>query len=402
MSPRSHRSAGRRFSGVCSPAALAAFLVLSAPPGATAQQRLRTTPTCDECHGSLEFLRQHTATLDSARALLAPADTLAASAHGGMTCTDCHIGFDRYPHGGAAETHGCAYCHTKEEAAWSEGVHGSATGAQCTSCHGVHDVLSVDSMATPRGVRRMRAACASCHFEPRIPSDDPHADSVPCTGCHEPHRTLPPSDPASTVNVRNQVETCGKCHVKIAAEERQDVHYRAVLQLTSGHGGPLADSAAQPPSCSACHGAHGMLTPSSPQFAQRMVARCASCHEHAAETYDETYHGQASTLGSKVVATCADCHSAHDVYPASDPRSTVNPAHLVQTCRKCHARATASFTAYEPHADPHNRAKYPYVYWAFHLMSALLIGVFTFFGLHTLLWVARVAKDALSGTHGGA
>ncbi len=368
------------------------LLLYAFAPPAVGQERAR--PTCEACHGELELLRQHVETLDSARALYAPAATLAASAHGSLTCSDCHIGFSHYPHRDALQTRGCAYCHDAQETAWAEGVHGSSSGASCTSCHGVHDVLSVDSMATGPGIRRMRAACASCHFEPRIPEDDPHADSVACTGCHEPHRTLSPSDRASQVNVLNQVTTCGRCHEAVAAKARQDVHYQAVRRLASENGLVADTVESAPPACTACHGAHGMLAPSAPQFGQSMVARCSTCHEHYAETFDESYHGQATALGSEAVATCQDCHSAHAVYPASDPRSTVAPDHLVETCRKCHPAATQRFAAFEPHADPGDRAKYPFVYWAYHLMTALLIGVFTFFGAHTALWLARLAKDA--------
>ncbi len=401
MSPDNHRNRGVSLvmPMTRSTLVLLALFLLPSPPG-RAQER--PVPTCEACHGELELLRQHVETLDSARALFAPVDTLASSAHASLTCTDCHVGFSYYPHRNALQTRGCAYCHEAQETAWSQGVHGSeAAGASCTSCHGVHDVLSVDSMATGAGIRRMRAACASCHFEPRIPEDDPHADSVACTGCHEPHRTLSPSDRASQVNVLNQVTTCGRCHESVAAKARQDVHYQAVLKLASV-GGVVADTAeSAPPSCTACHGAHGMLAPSSPQFKQRMVARCSTCHEHYAETFDETYHGQATALGSETVATCEDCHSAHSVFPASDPRSTVAPDHLMETCRQCHPAATQSFAAFEPHADPHNRAKYPFVYWAYHLMTALLIGVFVFFGAHTALWLARLAVDAWRGTAEG-
>jgi hypothetical protein len=188
----------------------------------------------------------------------------------------------------------------------------------------------------------------------------------------------------------------------VDADEHQDSHFQAVRKMAAGGDDSLVDAAeTAPPACTACHGAHGMLAPSSPRFGQAMVARCSGCHEHYAETFDESYHGQATALGSEVVATCQDCHSAHRVYPASDPRSTVSQQHLLETCRKCHTDATASFAAFQPHADPSNRSKYPFVYWTYHLMTALLIGVFTFFGAHTALWLARLAREALRGTGGG-
>jgi cytochrome b subunit of formate dehydrogenase len=42
-----------------------------------------------------------------------------------------------------------------------------------------------------------------------------------------------------------------------------------------------------------------------------------------------------------------------------------------------------------PHADHKDREHYPALYWSFVGMTALLVLVFTFFGLHTLLWLFR-------------
>jgi hypothetical protein len=116
----------------------------------------------------------------------------------------------------------------------------------------------------------------------------------------------------------------------------------------------------------------------------------------------DSYHGQATTLGSQTVATCHDCHGAHGIYPPSDPRSTVSAENRLKTCQKCHTQATAGFALFQPHANPRDRAHYPFVYWAYHLMAALLIATFTLFGVHTLLWLARLGLDALRGTSGHA
>ena len=75
--------------------------------------------------------------------------------------------------------------------------------------------------------------------------------------------------------------------------------------------------------------------------------------------------------------------------PASDPESWIAPANLVATCRRCHPRANANFVLYVPHADPDNRERYPWLYYAARAMHGLIIGVFAFFGLHTFLWLVR-------------
>jgi len=145
-----------------------------------------------------------------------------------------------------------------------------------------------------------------------------------------------------------------------------------------------------------------MLVPSDPGFGAEITERCAHCHEPYRESWADSYHGQASTLGSETVATCSDCHGSHGVYPSADARSMVSEGNLLGTCQTCHAEATAGFTRFQPHADHNDKERYPFVYWSYHLMTALLIGTFSVFGIHTVLWLARLGIDALRGTpHGG-
>jgi hypothetical protein len=62
---------------------------------------------------------------------------------------------------------------------------------------------------------------------------------------------------------------------------------------------------------------------------------------------------------------------------------------LLETCRQCHASATAGFIRYDPHADKHDKARNPVLFHTSRFMSWLLTGVFGFFGLHALLWLPR-------------
>jgi hypothetical protein len=133
---------------------------------------------------------------------------------------------------------------------------------------------------------------------------------------------------------------------------------------------------------------------------RNVVSECGSCHERLYKTYFETYHGQVTELGFGLTAKCSDCHTAHAMLPATDARSSVNATNLVATCGRCHPSANSRFVAYLPHGDPHDRAKYPTLFFAWLFMTALLVGVFGFFGVHTLLWLMRSTLDRLRG--GGA
>ncbi|MHB1194362.1 MAG: cytochrome c3 family protein [Longimicrobiales bacterium] len=375
---------------------LLAFLAITAaaPPARAQTPR----PSCESCHGELEFLRQHKESLGEARALLAPAAVLAASAHGAMTCADCHDGFRRFPHPETSTTKPCASCHEDMAAKWREGMHALDGAAECRDCHGTHDVLGKAARATPAGIQATRAACAACHYAPGIPDSDPHVDSVSCAGCHEPHATLPDEDEHATTHVLNQAATCGACHADQAAAWKDDVHAGAVPRLaTPGSELPEGISSGEAPACTGCHGSHGIVRPDDAGFRGEMIESCAHCHEHYRESFADSYHGQAATLGSQAVATCHDCHGSHGVHPTSDPRSTVHEANVLGTCQACHEGATPGFALFQPHADHNDRERYPFVYWSYHLMTALLVGTFSLFGIHTLLWVARLSIDAIRG-----
>jgi hypothetical protein len=347
----------------------------------------------------LELLRQHVATLDEARALMAPAATLAASAHGELTCTDCHDGFRRFPHAAGVTTRSCSSCHEEMASKWNEGIHALDGAAGCRDCHGTHDVRTKAAMERPDGIRAVQDRCSGCHFEAANTDSNPHADSVSCASCHEPHATLPAEDEHASTHVLNQASTCGACHEEQSQAWRSDIHGEAVPRVaTPGGVVPEGASRAEAPACTACHGAHRITPPSMRGFGSEMIQKCSHCHEHYSESFSDSYHGQAANLGSQAVATCADCHGSHGIHPSSDPRSMVHEANLLTTCQVCHESATEGFAKFQPHADHNDRERYPYVYWAYHIMTALLLGTFAVFGLHTLLWVVRLGVDALRGT----
>ncbi len=152
-----------------------------------------------------------------------------------------------------------------------------------------------------------------------------------------------------------------------------------------------------------------MVHPKSVGAAQGPGAACTKCHEKYADTFVDSYHGQATRLGSKLAAGCAGCHTAHAILPADSARSSVARGNLVRTCGQCHKQATAGFAAFQPHADVHDRAKSPLLYWTYKFMTLLLAGTMAVFGIHTALWLARLGIGRLvevrrgkgTGTHGG-
>jgi hypothetical protein len=176
------------------------------------------------------------------------------------------------------------------------------------------------------------------------------------------------------------------------------------------------DSAA----CNDCHNLHeihplGAAT--SHENREFHTKVCLKCHANdemmerngvtniAVKTYLDSYHGKNYRLGfPEKAAGCADCHTSHAILPPQDIKSSINPANLVQTCGKCHPQATVPFTEYYPHAEMTNSEEYPVLYWTFILMTGLLLGTFTVFWIHTLLWLFRgfvENREKLAELHNG-
>jgi hypothetical protein len=359
----------------------------------------------------LEFLRQQTESFDEALTLAVTTADITNSAHAEESCARCHTGFDRWPHAGATSTATCASCHEDAAALWTEGAHAhvdeaGAEAASCASCHGVHDVRPAPDLLEGPGMNALNAGCVACHETDGLPPDDPHAETVSCASCHAAHDVHPVEDLRARVAPLAQPETCGACHEEAATAYGGDAHLSALAASTPTGLSTLALQGPEgPPTCSSCHGGHGMLAVDDPVAQTAAVERCSTCHQDYADTYFGTYHGKATALGSHVVATCDDCHSSHEIEPATDSASWVHADNLIATCSTCHEHARPAFVAYDSHPNPMDRGRNAPLFYSFVFMNTLLIGVLVVFGLHTLLWWVRILLDqraaARSGGHDG-
>ncbi|MCL4762637.1 MAG: hypothetical protein KJ018_12825, partial [Burkholderiales bacterium] len=83
------------------------------------------------------------------------------------------------------------------------------------------------------------------------------------------------------------------------------------------------------------------------------------------------------------------CHGAHQVLPKENPLSRVSDQNRLATCQACHPKANANFVSYDPHANRHVREQGQLLFFTGKFMDFLLLGVFSVFGLHTVLWFVR-------------
>lgn len=348
-------------------------------------------------------------------------DALAAGPHAKLRCVECHEDAATLPHAPTLQKATCATaCHAEESKAYMGSSHHDALEAKnrlaptCASCHGGHDILRIaDRKAGPNRLNSLHL-CGDCHAKhsPTPTSKDPrghitsylsstHARAIDkaglpmaatCADCHGAHGVRPSKDPTSAVNRRNIPQTCGKCHVGIV-----EVYQASV------HGMMNAKKPGSAAVCTDCHTAHGISLASAPGFMLDIINECGRCHDTPDarngrvgtyyQTYAASYHGQVTKLGGSRAARCSDCHGSHDILPLKDPASRVSKANLVKTCAACHPAASEKFVQFDPHANYRDSKLYPILHGVWLYFMIMMSAVFTFFGIHTILWFFRARRE---------
>lgn len=366
-----------------------------------------TNEDCLACHGDADAKRS------DGTSVFVSSPKLEASVHGqaGVACVDCHADLAaarEFPHADRLARAQCASCHEGPVSEYARSAHaaarkknGNTLAASCADCHGTHEIRSSKDPASPTYALNLPNTCARCHGDPETIRKGPiaignvaalYADSIHgqavlksglvtapnCKTCHGMHDIRRSSDPAAKVFRGNIPANCGSCHEGIARQYAEGIHGRRF----SG-GDPHS------PVCTDCHTAHAIRRADVEAWRLDVLRECGTCHAQSQETFRDTYHGQVTNLGFARIATCADCHGAHGILPASDPRSTVSPGRRVETCRKCHPGVNEKFARYDPHPNPRDRARDPLLHFASIFMKWLLIGVMAVFGVHTAMWFPR-------------
>jgi cytochrome b subunit of formate dehydrogenase len=360
---------------------IALVLAVVFVPAMIAMRPALAAPTNDDCLGC------HAEGVPGAdgRTLAVLPAAFAASVHGSLECVDCHDDATEIPHADAlkkVDLDTCAACHDDAVEAYREGIHARGRDGQpvatCASCHGdIHAVLPHTDPTSAAHWTHLAETCARCHANreviakfgiPVVQPVEAYLDGVHgravragkraavCSDCHGAHTILPSSDPRSTVWRTTVPDTCGKCHAAVAQQYRESVH-----------GVAAARGVREAPVCTDCHGEHRILAPgdrNSPVSATNIPKQtCERCHGDArlaakygllaesVPSFRDSFHGLALRGGQTDVANCASCHGVHGIFPASDPRSLVNPKNLPATCGKCHPGAGGRFAIGPVHVD---------------------------------------------------
>jgi cytochrome b subunit of formate dehydrogenase len=391
--------------------ALLAGLLIAIAPLNAAPAAEKAKESCLDCHGDKDAVKD--GPNGTTVSLFVDGDRFGKAVHASLACKSCHAALNKdHPgDGNPVPKVNCGTCHTEESKIYQGSIHGvsramgSSAAANCVDCHGNHYISHVSQTDSPVYKMNLPSTCGKCHANKNITDEykmkypavgSQYMESIhgqallkkglivapSCNDCHGVHDIKRSVDRSSPINHANVAKTCGKCHVTVEAIYNKSIH-----------GQLLAKGDSRGPVCIQCHSAHEIETPGGAHFKSRADLICGKCHEDRLEHYRDTYHGKAMALGkantAPDVAACYDCHGHHDVLPVSDPGSRLAPGRIVQTCQQCHPKANVSFTKYAPHANPMDRGKYPQLYYVFMGMTAILVGTFLVFGLHTLFWLFR-------------
>ena len=304
------------------------------------------------------------------------------SVHGGLSCTDCHtlIKDDAHAAGGkkVAERVECGACHEKVVKEYRQSLHakaivkGAEAAAHCYDCHGKHAIFSAKdakSMVHPSNIDK---TCNRCHSDKAIVKEHAlgggpspgelfrgsvHAQTgeVTCVSCHGSHNLRGEIDPQSSIFRSNVPQTCGVCHPDVMKEFVESIH--GVL---------AAKGRSESPTCTTCHGIHGIkakIDPDSPVNERRIaLTTCPQCHaaeriskeygitKGQVKAYYDSFHGLSYRGGDTFSANCASCHGVHDIRPSSDPKAMTYKDNLQKTCGVCHPGASQNFAKGKIHS----------------------------------------------------
>ncbi len=403
------------------------------------QASVHSILNCTSCHTNIKEYPhpKRIAKVECATCHADQSADLPGSIHGTLgpeACASCHGSAHDTQSSDHVMPRQCASCHSDEVKAFLSSAHGLAEasgksrGTACEACHGpVHKMRAAGDPASPVAKQNLANTCASCHSNPdflakyKIPFAHPveayrlsihgralaagNQSAPSCSDCHSAHAILSGRDPHSKTNHWNIPATCGTCHVEIKKVYDESVHGKAVAQ-----------GAADAPVCTDCHGEHVILAAADPESSvnpSRVSAvTCGRCHSDEriearynlptdrVPTFADSFHGLASRSGSQTVANCASCHGVHNIFPSSDPRSTVNAANLSHTCGKCHPGAGETFAIGPVHVEPASKSENAVVKWIrlfYWFVIPLAIGFMFFHHAADFLRKARLPRRADSG-----
>lgn len=234
------------------------------------------------------------------------AEKFHVSAHGQLSCQDCHAGITEQPrHPDPADVSKqltdffdpgkCTDCHDNVPEELTRHRHGAQeinpaeSYENCLACHNPHEALL--SGGDTDG------------FDPQKPPFEQ------CGACHEPQTELPAFEVED--------ETCMTCHRFVGTDETaaaQDIANRC-FYCHADSGTDAQEKTAQ---------SVALIAPKNYRQTPHSTVACTECHQQAASFAHD----------HQPPADCRQCHLPHD-------ESTAHDAHISVACQACHLPGVA-------------------------------------------------------------
>lgn len=216
----------------------------------------------------------------------------------------------------------------------------TSANLECAGCHGPGKTLP--NLGGELFHKDAHGAAGTSIHAQLMPDGNPIAS---CQTCHtingDMTTILPSENPKSTISRANIAETCGKCHGDKTRMQGTGISNRLLLSYReSVHAKAIARGNLNAAVCTDCHTSHNVLPASDSRstIARANIAQtCGKCHSSEAGQFVESVHGQAVLRGVSRSPNCTDCHGIHDIQqPVDQATATAKTAIATDTCSKCH------------------------------------------------------------------
>jgi len=119
-------------------------------------------------------------------------------------------------------------------------------------------------------------------------------------------------------------DSCLRCHGGQPPAGQQQAATVNMGQLEGSIHGALG--------CTDCH----QIDPSRSHVGAAAQVACSSCHEDAAQGFNQSPHISGRQQNIDGLPTCVTCHGGHDILAVADPNSKTFHRNSVQICITCH------------------------------------------------------------------
>ena len=143
-----------------------------------------------------------------------------------------------------------------------------------------------------------------------------------CIICHQENEMMPKDFQNYDIHLQKDL-SCVGCHGGDPNEEDEEIS----MSKKNGFVG-VPSKKNIPEFCGKCHSKIEVMRTYQPRIPTDQV-----------QQFNTSIHGIKLKKGDKKVADCTNCHTTHGILNAKDPRASVYPLNVPNTCRKCHSKA---------------------------------------------------------------